>query len=118
MAERYNRDPTYDLTRHLATGEKVPLSGDANLRQYDAELDRNDPMDAFTAGAGINGPNNETVHRSGDLNLVVGWDSGNNGSLNEEPAKEPVDLSVASNCFDSPEKGLLEYGPKNTGGGY
>jgi hypothetical protein len=114
-----SRDPTNDLIQHIVTGEKPPLSGDPTIRQYDAELDRMDPMAPFTAGAGINGPNNLTVHQSADTNLVTGWDTGNSGALNEEPAKEPVDMSVASNCFDSPEKGQLGYGPKNTGdGGY
>jgi hypothetical protein len=100
MAERLNRDPTYDLGRHIVTGEKVPLSGSDVLRQYDAELDRNDPMEDFTA----------VVETSG----LVSGDPQKNG--------EQVNMTVANNCFDSPEKGLLQYGPKNTGdtrgGGY
>lgn len=117
MAERkrLNRDPTYDLIRHIATGEVPPLSGDANLRQYDAELDRNDPMDPFTAGAGINGPNNLTVHQPGSLNLVSGWTSGITGSLDEEPAKELVDMQMANDWAGNPSEGTdLAYGPRNT----
>src|SRR6266571_4294653 len=49
MAIRLNRDPTYDLGRHIATGEKVPLSGDPICQDKDNELDRNDPMDSWTA---------------------------------------------------------------------
>ena len=101
MAERLNRDPAYDLTRHIITGEMPPLSGSETVRQYDAELDRNDPMDPMTNVLGVSG-----------------LTSGNSGSLNEEPAKEPIDLAIASNCFDSPEKGQLAYGPKNTGDVY
>lgn len=113
MRERLNRDPSYDLHRHIVTGEKPPLSGDSNLRQYDAELDRNDPMDPFTAidATGL------TTYQPGDTNLVSGWTSGN-GNRDQQA----VDLSVASNCFDDagdPDKATMPYGPKNTGdGGY
>lgn len=45
MPPRLNRDPSYDLARHIITGETGPLSGDPAIQQFDAELDRNDPMD-------------------------------------------------------------------------
>ncbi len=111
MAERLNRDPTYDLTRHIVTGEKPPLSGSETLRQYDAELDRNDPMDPFTAGdhTGL------TVPQPGDLSLVSGWNTGNNGPLDSEPAKEPVNLQMANDWSGNPSEGTdIAYGRSNT----
>ena len=105
MAERLNRDPSYDLTRHIATGEKPPLSGDPNLRQFDAELDRNDPMDPFTAAAGPR----LTVHQPDDTNLVTGWDTGDG-----KKDQEAVDLAQANDWSDEPSKGGLAYGPRNT----
>src|SRR5262245_16022121 len=107
MAERLNRDPTYDLIRHIATGEKPPLSGDPAIRQYDAELDRNDPMDPFTAGDHTA----NTVHVPGGNNLVTGWDTGDG-----RKDQQDFDVVTASNCFDDasdPQKAQLAYGPKN-----
>lgn len=112
MAERLNRDPTYDLARHIVTGESVPLSGEPAIRQYDAELDRNDPMDSFTAGvtAGLfEGQSAEAVQQQ-NLTQALGLQSGagNPG--------QPVDMQVANSCEDEPSKGGLAYGPRNTGG--
>jgi hypothetical protein len=113
MAERLNRDPTYDLTRHIVTGEKGPLSGDSNLRQFDAELDRNDPMDPMTAGVGDNfvTPKSAAAVQQANLTQAMGMDTGDG-----RKDQEPVDMAAASGCFDSPDKGGLSYGPKNTGG--
>lgn len=111
MAERLNRDPTYDLTRHIATGEKGPLSGHEVLRQYDAELDRNDPMEFPSPGQNmVIGQSADEVIRANAAQTV--------GLTGEDPYKnmEPVNMAQANDCFDSPEKGGLAYGPKNTGG--
>jgi hypothetical protein len=51
---RLNRDPSFDLANRILTGEKPPSSGDPTIQQYDAELDRNDPMAPETAGHGAN----------------------------------------------------------------
>lgn len=113
MTERLNRDPTYDLGRHIVTGEKVPLSGSEVLRQYDAELDRNDPMDPHTAGVGDNfvRPRSAGEVQQANLTQAMGMDSGD-GRLGQEA----VDMSVASSCEDEPSKGGLSYGPKFKGG--
>lgn len=114
MAERLNRDPTYDLGRHIVTGEKGPLSGSETLRPYDAELDRNDPMDPHTAGVGDNfvRPRSAGEVQQANLTQAMGMDTGD-GRLGNQTA---IDMSVASSCEDEPSKGGLSYGPKNNGG--
>lgn len=113
MAERLNRDPSYDLARHIITGEKPPLSGSPELRQYDAELDRNDPMDPMTAGVGDRFviPQSAATVQQVNVSQGAGMDSGDGRN-----GQEAIDMSTASNCFDEPSKGGLSYGPKNTGG--
>ena len=113
MAERVNRDPAYDLARHIATGEKGPLSGSETVRQYDAELDRDDPMDPFTAGHGQNRtiPRSAAEVQEANLTQALGMDTGD-GKLGQEA----IDMTQASSCFDEPTKGGIAYGPKNTGG--
>lgn len=110
---RLNRDPAYDLGRHIVTGETGPLSGSETMRQYDAELDRNDPMDPFTAGVGDNfvRPRSAAEVQQANLTQAMGMDSGD-GRLGQEA----VDMTVASNCEDEPSKGGLSYGPNNNGG--
>lgn len=113
MAERLNRDPTYDLGRHIVTGEKGPLSGSETLRQYDAELDRNDPMDPFTAGVGDNFvvPRSSSEVQQANLTQAMGMDTGDG-----RKGEEAVDMSVANNCDDEPSKGGIQYGPRFMGG--
>lgn len=113
MPTRLNRDPAYDLTRHLITGEKPPLSGEPTLRDYDAELDRNDPMDPITAGVGDNFvlPRTDGDINQMNLTAALGMDSGD-GKKNQVA----IDMQMASNCEDEPSKGGLSYGPRNTGG--
>jgi hypothetical protein len=90
---RKNRDTTYDLGRHIVTGEKVPLSGDQFAQDVDAELDRNDPMADFTNVLNV------SDMQSGDGNI----------------GREAVDLAVASDCHDEPTKGGITYGPRFMG---
>lgn len=110
---RLNRDPTYDLGRHIVTGEKGPLSGSETLKQYDAESDRNDPMDPYTAGVGDNFviPRSSAEVQQANLTQAMGLDSGDS----REQA-EIVDLNKACNCEDEPTKGGLSYGPRFMGG--
>lgn len=113
MAERFNRDPTYDLGRHIITGEKGPLSGDPVIQKFDQELDRNDPMDSHTAGVGSGnfvGQSSAEVQQA-NLTQAMGMDTGD-GKLGESA----VDMSTASSWEDEPTKGGLSYGPRNTGG--
>lgn len=111
MAERQNRDPAYDLGRHIVTGEKVPLSGDPVIRQYDAELDRNNPMDDWVRGA-----DNFVVPQSADEVIRANADQSLNlASAAGEPGLQ-IDMAVASDCKDEPSKGGIAYGPRNTGG--
>lgn len=113
MTERLNRDPTYDLGRHIATGEKTPLSGDPTIRQYDAELDRNDPMDPFTAGKGDNFVRPQSSADIQMANLTQGMGMATGDGFKDQ---EAIDMTQANNCFDEPTKGGLSYGPRNTGG--
>jgi hypothetical protein len=110
MAERFNRDPTYDLGRHIVTGETGPLSGDPAIQKFDAELDRNDPMDSFTAGvtAGLfEGQSAEAIQEM-NLTQALGMQSG------AGQAGLPVNMQVANDCHDEPSKGGLAYGPRYT----
>lgn len=111
MAERLNRDPTYDLARHVATGEKTPLSGEQTIRQYDAELDRNNPMEFPSPGP------NMVIGQSADA-VIRANAAETSGLTNENPYRnmEAVSMEVANNCFDEASKGGIPYGPNNTGG--
>jgi len=113
MAERLNRDPTYDLGVHIATGRKGPFSGAPEIRPFDMELDRNDPMDPAFAGIGsgnFDGQSAEAVQQA-NLTQALGLDSGD-GKLGQAA----VDMSMANDCLDEPTKGGISYGPRNTGG--
>ena len=118
MAERFNRDPTYDLGRHLVTGETGPLSGDPVIQKFDAELDRNDPMESFTAGVskGLDEGQSAEAIQQQNLTQALGLESGM-GQFGQ-----PVNMQVANDCHDEPSKGGIAYGPRFTdserGGGY
>lgn len=118
MAERFNRDPTYDLARHIITGETGPLSGDPAIQKFDAELDRNDPMDSFTAGVGtgtFDGQSNEAIQQM-NLTQALGMDTGDS-----KLQQYAIDMGIANSCEDEPSKGGLAYGPRFTDserGGY
>jgi|SRR6267142_1963852 len=112
--ERQNRDPTYDLGRHIASGEKGPLSGDPAIRQYDAELDRNDPMDPAFSHVGDN-----FVLPVADLPSI---DASQTAVINQRALGDsegthsnPIDMASASDCNDTPDKGGLAYGPRFMG---
>lgn len=115
--ERFNRDPTYDLGRHIITGQKVPLSGDPVLRQYDAELDRNDPMDPMTAGVTDNFvvPQTATAVQDANLTQAMGLSTSDQGTRHDDGYSEAVDMNMANDWADEPTKGGLRYGPRNTG---
>jgi len=120
MAERLNRDPTYDLARHIITGETGPLSGDPVIQKFDAELDRNDPMDPMTAGVGTGNFTGQSDAAIQQMNLTqaLGMDTGDT-----KLQQFAVNMDVANSCADEPSKGGLEYGPRFTdsdrgGGGY
>lgn len=106
---RFNRYPAYDLQRHIVTGERGPLSGDDNLRKYDAELDREDPMQ-FGGDDNFVVPLGASVIDAANRAQAVMLDSGRG-----DPG-EPIQMSSASDCNDEPTKGGLVYGPRNTGG--
>jgi len=111
MAERLNRDPTYDLARHIVTGETGPLSGDPVIQKFDAELDRNDHMDSFTAGvtAGLfEGQSAEAIQQM-NLTQALGMDTGD-----AKLGQFAVNMDVANSCADEPSKGGLDYGPRYT----
>lgn len=117
MAERLNRDPTYDLGRHIATGEKTPLSGDPAIRQYDAELDRNDPMEFPNPGDRfvLSVPSGQVD--SSNRSQAVGLSPSDMGTTNGGGCYAIViDLASASDCRDEPTKGGLSYGPRFAGG--
>lgn len=110
-----NRNPTYDLQRHIITGEKGPLSGSTEslIRQADAELDRDDPMNPMTAGVtsgNFTGQRDAAIQQM-NLTQALSMDSGD-GKLDQQA----IDMQAANDCFDEPSKGGLAYGPKNTGG--
>lgn len=115
MAERNNRDPTYDLARHIVTGERGPLSGEGISRDMDRDLDRNDPMDPFTANRGDNFivPQSAEAVQQANLTQAMGLSPQSEADGN---FMEPVDMAAANDCLDEPSKGGLAYGPRNTGG--
>src|SRR5688572_10527129 len=113
MAERFNRDPTYDLGRHIVTGEKGPLSGDPVIQKIDAELDRNDPMDPLTAGHGNNYP---VPQSSSEVMAANARNAAGLQSVSTDYGRTPIDMAAASDCNDEPTKGGISYGPRNTGG--
>lgn len=116
MAERINRDPAYDLTRHIATGEKPPLSGSETVRQYDAELDRNNPAEFSSLGERLVTPNDhETI-------LAIHQNEANQPSVGQSGegrlGQQTINMKTASDCLDEPEKGGIAYGPRYTGESY
>jgi len=117
MAERYNRDPTYDLGRHIATGEKVPLSGDPVIQKFDQELDRNDPMDPFSAGHGDNFPVSPSDGEVSAANIAqaAGLSMRDIGTTHDGGTSMQMDIVAASDCLDEPTKGGIAYGPRFTG---
>jgi hypothetical protein len=111
MAERLNRDPTYDLGRHIATGQKGPFSGQGISREMDQELDRNDPMDEWTRPDSIN----RLTTNPGDAQDI---NRANAAGLSSDDAMKDgqrVDVEAMSEWSDEPVKGGLTYGPRNTG---
>lgn len=117
MAERINRDPTYDLGRHIGTGEKGALSGGEVAQPRDEELDRNDPMDAWTQPQSID---RMTLPLSAEQ--VQAINRGNATGLMSDNAmldSQPVDNGTMSAWSDSPDKATdLTYGSPNTGAEY
>lgn len=115
MAIRVNLDPTYDLGRHIATGEKGCLSGDYNVLHRDEELDRNDPMDDWTRPASIDRLDyplsaEEITHMN--LTQALSMSMGD-GHLDQSP----VDLHRGNREMRAnDENGRdLQYGNNNTG---
>ena len=114
MAERQNRDPTYDLGRHIASGENGPLSGDPAIRQYDAELDRNDPMDPAYSHSGDNFVLPVTDLPALDAAQVAQIGTRALGDA-EGTHSNFISMESANNCNDTPDKGGLAYGPRFMG---
>lgn len=117
MTERLNRDPTYDVGRRIITGVKGPHSGDPVIQQYDAELDRNDPMDPMTAGHGDNFVVPQTAAAIQDANLAqaMGLSTDQADRPAEGISSQPIDMNMANDWADEPTKGGIQYGPRNTG---
>lgn len=120
MTERLNRDPAFDVTKHIITGQKVPLSGDPVIQQYDAELDRNSPMDPMTAGVTDNFivPQSASEVIGANASQSLGLSTRDIGTTHDGGSSSAVDLISASDWADEPTKGGLTYGRRNTGGDY
>lgn len=114
MADRINRDPTYDLTRHIGTGETGPLSGSEVRRPVDQELDRNDPMEDWTKPASI-----DTMTMSLSDGEVASINAQNATGLMSDSAqldRQMVNMSWANRPTPNPGEGTdLSYGNPHTG---
>lgn len=101
MPERLNRDPSYDLLRHIITGETGPLSGDPAIRQFDQELDRNDPMDyaLMPPASAFETTNPQSAEAIQHMNLTQALGLGmGDGRLGQES----IDLNMASKGVPAP----------------
>ena len=107
MAQRLNRDPAYDLARHIITGERGPLSGDPVIQQYDQEADRNSPMEDITAGHGDNFivPIDAAGVDANNHAQTIGLQS-----MDPYLGMEAVDLGTISENRPQPSQGGISYG--------
>jgi len=111
MPARLNRDPSYDLARHIITGETGPLSGDPNIQQFDQELDRNNPMDpslpappydATTVGQTYEQIQAMQADQSAGLS-PQGWGVGYSGMPGEKGSIEAVDIAAIGRNVPAPQ---------------
>ena len=90
---RTNRVPSYDLARHIITGEQVPLSGDGIVRDVDnAAIDYDDPMQ-FRGVPGLSEGNEYPTIEA--INL-----SGSQGLDSAAADGEPVSMDMGDWAWD------------------
>lgn len=108
MTERRNRNPNYDLQRHIVTGESGPFNGIGIVRDLDSStIGYDDPMEFGGQANLFEGQSAEMV-QSANLAQAVMLDSG---------ATNGTEADMASlNDNSDPGKGGIDYGPRNLGG--
>lgn len=104
--------PGYDVATHIIEGTPMNPFGTGLVPQPDP-VQQHNPFDFPLPGNG-----NFTGNTADEANRINLANAAGLDSDRADKDQHMIDMAVANNCFDEPEKGGLAYGPKNTGENY